>query len=567
MSLMNRAALIFIAVTIILVSLLIGFSKFFLEKTFVNLERKSMEQKIVLLNNVKKREFETLNTLTTDWALWDDSYYFAKNRNQKFIEGNFTDDLLPNLKLNLMTFLNTKGETVYSTTMYNDKEIPNQKELNEFISSTVLTKVYIQKKKGQAGIIDFKGLRIMLSVCPIFKSNKKGSSAGMLVMAKFIDDEYFEHISEMTQMEINTLPISGYDNNVTFKDGFAFGKLIIKDILGKPSFIAQIKAPTDIVTYGYNSFKTFTMILPPAILVSLLLLFILIRYSIIGRIQKLQVQLADVKLDDEELHTLDISGEDEVAQLKDSINLVFHEFYEKNEELLHAEKLATIGKMVGGFAHEINNPVFAIKSSLELIELKISKLIEDEEKKESFSGAIDRTKIGIERLTHIVGALTSYVRANDGEKEVIDIHENIDKCMVLTEHLFKKNEIELATNFSAMPSTVLSNSGRFQQIITNLVSNAVDAVENRDLPKIEIATKNNEEQIVIEIIDNGCGIDDTKKVFETFYTSKPAGKGTGLGLDIVAQIVKSIDGTIDVSSKPGEGTTFIVSIPSHNGDL
>lgn len=270
-------------------------------------------------------------------------------------------------------------------------------------------------------------------------------------------------------------------------------------------------------------------------------------------------------------------------------------------QLIQSEKLSSLGQLVAGVAHEINNPVSFILGNLvhaseyldDLLEhLQIyqesypnplSKITEHAEEieldylVEDLPQLINSMKVGIDRIGNMSISLRNFSRTDALTKVDIDVHEGLDSTLLILRHRLKakgnRPEIQVIKEYSNLPS-VPCFPGQLNQVFMNLIANAIDALEEETphslsatgkTPTIKICTTLTEHQTVqIRIIDNGPGMsaDVKEKLYEAFFTTKPASRGTGLGLSISYQIiVEKHGGSLTCTSELGQGSEFIVEIP------
>lgn len=231
-------------------------------------------------------------------------------------------------------------------------------------------------------------------------------------------------------------------------------------------------------------------------------------------------------------------------------------------QVLRSAKMASIGELASGIGHEINNPLAIIQGNLELLEsyLDSSGHIDDEMEK-----LLQNQMVAINRIRGIVDGLRVFAREDGEKKEVVEFHEALEETYKLIENLYINEGIEVALELQASDSVILGNRNKMQQAVLNLISNAKDAVLEKESSGkfIKIKSYNHERNFVVEVSDNGVGMDEEvqKKIFDSYFTTKPAGEGTGIGLDLSKSIVETFGGKIDVKSEPGVGTTFKVSFP------
>ncbi len=255
--------------------------------------------------------------------------------------------------------------------------------------------------------------------------------------------------------------------------------------------------------------------------------------------------------------------------------------------IVQQEKLATIGQLAAGVAHEINNPLGFITSNLSSLQkygvkfngfftsleevlcslsqeqlqqikglkkqFKIEVLLED------LPDLISEAQEGTTRIHKIVQGLKRFSRAEDDTPAPVDINDCLESAITIVWNEIKYKS-ELERDFGDLPP-ILGYSQQLAQVFMNLLINASHAIQEKGLTQIK--TRHERNNIVVTVTDNGCGISEANltKIFDPFFTTKEAGKGTGLGMSIAAEIVEKHGGTIAVQSVVGEGTKFTVSLP------
>jgi signal transduction histidine kinase len=286
--------------------------------------------------------------------------------------------------------------------------------------------------------------------------------------------------------------------------------------------------------------------------------------------------------------------EEAYSKLKD----INDELKATQKQLIKSEKMAGIGQLAAGVAHEINNPTAYILNNISFLrksmdtlfkDLKdieelitryipqnddnsefhkeLKKIIENKELqfiKEDFPDLISSTLDGAERIKKIVSNLRTFAHPGEEGKSSVNINEEIERALDLIYNEIKYH-CEVIKDLKEVP-LILGNSQQLDQVFMNILINASHAVEEKGV--IHIATYEEDSRVVVEIADNGAGIseENISKLFNPFFTTKEVGKGTGLGLSIAYGIIEDHDGKIEVESKVGEGTKFIISLPLVNGD-
>jgi two-component system NtrC family sensor kinase len=243
------------------------------------------------------------------------------------------------------------------------------------------------------------------------------------------------------------------------------------------------------------------------------------------------------------------------------------------DQLIRAGRLAEIGEMASGFAHEINNPLQIIKSEYALIEMIFADLKEKGEIKESadlaeLEDSIDQIKVQVERCADITQAILQFGRKGDPVAKDIDLRTFIPEVTGMVANKASVHGIAIEQEISDHIADVHGDFRHLQQVLVNLLNNAIDAVIARHgssggAIRIESGPAQNG-HVEIKIRDNGSGIspENLKKVFTPFFTTKPIGKGTGLGLSVCYGIIDKMGGTMSVASQENVGTTFAIRLPA-----
>lgn len=232
------------------------------------------------------------------------------------------------------------------------------------------------------------------------------------------------------------------------------------------------------------------------------------------------------------------------------------ELNETQLQLINSEKMASLGQLIAGVAHEINTPVAAIKSNNEILTKLIEK-ISDEKLSHIFNDINSTDKEAIQRINQLVISLKKFVRLDEAELQEADINKELDLTLDLIRHE-TKHGIKVVKNYGDIP-LIKCYPNMLNQVFMNILVNACQAIENEGT--ITITTSYKSKSLKISIEDTGRGIEDTNKIFEAGYTTKSAGIGTGLGLAISSKIIAKHQGKIDVKSTVGKGSEFIITIP------
>jgi two-component system, NtrC family, sensor kinase len=281
-------------------------------------------------------------------------------------------------------------------------------------------------------------------------------------------------------------------------------------------------------------------------------------------------------------------------QAHETLKSTHEELKSTQSRLVQTEKMASLGHLVAGVAHEINNPLSFVCNNvavlerdlndlLSLIELyrqgepvletakpdlieKINDLADRIDLTYSLSNLprlIERTREGLRRIERIVKELRLFARVDEGDWNEVDLNPGIESSINMVKGYARKRGVRIVMDLGALP-TVRCRAARIHQVIVNLLTNAIDACEE-ETGVVTVHTETEPELmgVRIDIIDNGCGIDAAirERIFDPFFTTKPVGQGTGLGLSISYGIIEEHDGRIEVESSPGAGARFSIHLP------
>ena len=261
--------------------------------------------------------------------------------------------------------------------------------------------------------------------------------------------------------------------------------------------------------------------------------------------------------------------EDKVQERTAALSRTLAELRETQAQLVQSEKMAALGDLVAGVAHEINTPLGAVASNTDLVGRALARAREslgeaaDTAKARTFldkaTSVVTISRDACRRIDEIVRTLRNFARLDESERKSADLHEGLDSTLTLAAHLLK-TRITVQREYGELPH-VLCYPNQLNQVFLNLIVNAAQAIEGEGT--ITIRTRQADGSVVVEIRDTGCGIppENLTKIFDPGFTTKGVGVGTGLGLAICYRIVANHQGRIEVESTVGAGTTFRITLP------
>ncbi len=261
---------------------------------------------------------------------------------------------------------------------------------------------------------------------------------------------------------------------------------------------------------------------------------------------------------------VEATRKDEIAELAETFNLMASSLKERDdklkeyatEQIMKSERLATLGQLAAGVAHEINNPLGAVLMYTHLA-------LEDLEEKDVLRKNLEKAVIEASRCKGIVKGLLDFARQTEPKVERTDVNETLERTLAVVENQALFQNIKITKVICSSLPKVLIDVSQMQQVFTNIVLNAAEAMEGKGELTVSSRMAPDNEYVEIEFTDTGCGIpaENREKIFDPFFTTKEVGRGTGLGLAVSHGIIARHKGTIEVRSEPSKGTSFIIRLP------
>jgi len=298
---------------------------------------------------------------------------------------------------------------------------------------------------------------------------------------------------------------------------------------------------------------------------------------------KVQERTAQVMQQKKEIEEIN----EKLTRQKDELQKTLEDLKQTQSQLVQSEKMASLGQLVAGIAHEINNPVTFISAGVDSLNTNLEEIrqvldlyhkitpanvsaklkqIEELKQKLEYNEAIreinkliESIKHGAKRTTEIVKGLRTFSRLDEDILKMADIHEGLDSTLILLHNKYK-NRIDIIKQYDELPM-IECYPGQINQVFMNILSNAIDAIDEEGT--ITITTSKSNGLVKVSIKDTGKGIPEKmkNKIFEPFYTTKEIGKGTGLGLSISHGIIEKHKGSIKFISYAGQGSEFVIVLP------
>lgn len=624
---LRSKTLITISITVVLlIGILYGSAQFILLSSFRELEVRNTQQILKSAINVHQQSVLQLRDRFADWANWDDAYNFVANGNPEFVTSNLTEAALSTLNNNVMIFTDSTGKMVWGTGF--DIATGLSAEINPDVLAKVGTDDPLFNRSSETdylyGFLMTTNGPMIVASRPILTSENTGPIRGTLVVGFYFDQTRISKLADVTQLSLTAFPYDSSkiqmdentvaSNNLTtfvhpVDDQTISGYQIVNDIYGKPAMIFKIDIPRDLYNSGLDSVNYFIIALIVIGGVIGLVIIVSLEFIVIRKVRNLSYDVTKIGHSRDLSLRVEVSGNDELSNLSKEINEMLgskesaqKELSNSQTQLAQAEKMASLGQMVAGLAHEINTPLGYVRSSVESLKdltednktrvhqlqkthrailsgspEELDSIIAENESltKEPnitdnfttqgvlFHSAID----GLDKIGELVNSLKNFSRLDEADMKEADINENLNDVLKISNHI-TKGIVTVEKSFGKIPPT-LCYPAQLNQVFINLIVNAAHACESKQKRvtdykgRINLTTSASDNFISVKVTDNGIGISEDLigRIFEPFFTTKPVGQGTGLGLSIAYKIIDKHDGKITVESRPGEGTTFVVQIP------
>ncbi|MBN2880693.1 hypothetical protein JXM83_01450 [Candidatus Woesearchaeota archaeon] len=562
-----------LALIVSIISILtILFSTHFLyletKNDYLELEKRDTLHQLEQVNGTIKNLIEVISTKSLDWSYWDNTYSFALDLNQEYIESNLNAETLTNLQINLMAFFDSKGNYLYSIFVDENNTFLNiSNELQKEFQSDNL----IFKTENTKGIIDFYNKPTIIAVQPILKTDGSGPSTGFILFGKILSKKDLGYLSETIKIPMDFVDFKL--NSSTYvkpiNENLIFGFIQFRDLYNTKDYIIKIESNREIIALSQKVIQnlvltTIIILLITSITLTFTLNEYLLNNVVIKRLHSINEQIKSMQHKTYLNKRITVIGNDEIKDLSnrinkylDSIEILNKNIQKKSSELSIANKQITqMLKDKDDFliqvSHNLRTPLIPIKNLTEVL-LKNKKICKKGKKDLEI---IRRNANSLEYLTNDVLNLLS-----------LDLNKNTIKFNnVKILDLLNENKQITYIECKNKNITAEINKEMMSKVISIIVNNSIKYKQPKLKSKINATIKKEKEKISIEISDNGIGIEkeNITKIFNEFFKTEQyqGGETTGLGLTIAKKIITLHNGSIKAKSKgKNKGTTIKIEIP------
>ncbi|MCP4220726.1 MAG: HAMP domain-containing protein [bacterium] len=528
--------------------------------------------------SVFQSETNRILTFSDDWAAWDSMYAYTSNPTKKF-----EADMAPRLVLKDYDFSFFAVTGRDKSILYNvGYKIKTKKYLafKNFGEKQGRLWGYLLKTfglKGSAsGIVNSQYGPLLVVSSPVMRSDGTGPANGRMMMGRFIDRSFDKKIATAVGEPTRVVPADNLteDHPETLKKMLPLveettDSIIIKhhvlDVNLKRAFYIRVTAGKYIFNILEKSTRLFFILLIAGFLLLGISFYFIIDRLVVRRIKHISTTTNNIFSFDDLSSRIPVDYKDEITSLSKNINTMLHRLQRENikkVEIEHMlalnEKLIFMGKVSAGIAHEVNNPLFAVSNSIQLIK----RYLPPENKR--LNDVVDVVEREIKRVRNITRNMNTLTIREIEEPSLSDITTIMNAAIKILKwsKLLKYTQVEYKKKKRAFP--LHCNPESLQQVFMNMMANAIDAMDGKGQLTIDVSEK--KDYYIIDFIDSGPGIGAEIKpyLFTPFKTSK-VGKGTGLGLHISNNIIVNHGGTITLNEEYRDGAHLVIRIPKKGG--
>ena len=576
---------------ICMIGIIYATSRFIYMRGLDEIEERDVNSSVERVLGALSYLISDLEADTADRAAWDYTYTFIEDGNDEYIQSNLSDGAFITSRLNLMLFVHSSGQIVFGKAfdLENEEEMPIPQDLLGHLSGDSPLLSQAGTHNYVSGIILLRQGPVIIASQPILTSEDKGPTRGTLILARYLDSEVINDLSQLVLFPVTVRPVN-HLRYPDFKEAFRLlsqedpvfvkpldtqhisGYSLLKDIYGKPALVLRVDMPRD--TYQLGQLVTdyyILSILGFGVLLAVIAAF-LIQKQILSRFGKLTQDINRITASGDTSTRISLGGRDELNLVAGTINGMLAALQESESELREGlkregdarrgleEEIRKRIEFTRALVHELKTPITPVLAATELLleEIKDERLLK-------LTQSIDRSASNLNRR---IDELLDLAR---GEIETLQLAlETVDPLSLLKDisqemtPVASRNKQSLSLELPSSIPAVLADRGRLRQIVLNLLDNAFKFTPQGGT--VTLKAKEDGANLVVEVQDTGPGIskEDRERLFEPYYRrieDRERLSGLGLGLALAKRFVELHGGQIWVTSRKGKGSTFGFSLP------
>ncbi|MBF2002883.1 MAG: GHKL domain-containing protein [Synechococcales cyanobacterium M58_A2018_015] len=567
------------------IGILYGVSSTILLSSFEAVERQKTEQDVERVMEAITTRQTTLQANAIDYAVWDATYDFVQGKKPDYPTTDIGIGTFNTARIDLIVIRDAQQQIVHSVNYDRPtgKHLPLPPELQADLSRSSYSSLLNQQ---QTGFLQFGHTLALVASHPILTSEGQGPSVGSLILAQYLTPAAVQQLGQVTQLTIGLYPLSGalpldvQQASATLSDSASrviqpldrqtiAGYVLIPDIRNQPIAVLKISKPRTIYQQGLLSLRYLAMSLLIVGGFAGIVMWRLVQQAALLLAERNQIKQA--LRQETALRQADLKYRQKAQELEQTLRELQH----TQARLVQSEKMSSLGRLVAGIAHEINNPVNFISGNvtyaadyvqvlLQLVNAyqqhypippEVQAEFEDLDLdflKEDLLKLLNSMAVGSERIQQIVLSLRSFSRLDETAIKTVDLHAGIESTLLLLQHRLQPDaipsrlpcspSIRVIRAYGDLPPVECYPS-QLNQVFMNVLTNAIEALQRQPMdaapPTIWIETELQGDHVIARFGNNGPSIPEAiqNQVFDPFFTTKPVGQGTGLGLAISYQIV------------------------------
>ena len=512
---------------------------------------------------------------TADWAYWDDTYQFAQDANEEYSDSNLYAEAFAPIGIDLVVLADTEGTDHYNA-WFGDPEMLAPAAI---VAGTQPGGDLVPQAETDdvTGILVSENRPLLFASRNVLASQSEGPATGVLVMAREVTDDFAASVATLTNLDLKLTPceaqscegLSAEPSLVKTNDTIASTAAII-GFDGRPAIRIDIVQDRTIYSEGQAGVKRVLFITLAVGFVAVLFAIVMARRILVGRLERLNADVAGVGRSQDHSLRVNEQGSDEIATLGQGINDMLTSLEQSQAELA-AAKAATDrasdakSKFLARVSHEVRNPLNGVLANAQLLEMDGL----DGDQAESVTQILAAGR----HIRSLLEEFLDIARIEAGAIPLTIQETSVDEIVAECTGISQANAAERGVTFlkkGAPDCLVLADPVRLRQVVLNLLSNAVKY--GKEFGQVRITAHQHGNQIVIQVSDDGPGIaaehlDRLFVPFDRLDADTSSVAGSGIGLVVTKQLVELMDGSLVVSSEPGEGACFSVSLPAAGSTL
>jgi len=552
-----------------------------LQTSYIRLENTYMELNGQRVLSAIDDRLAKMELTLTDWSSWTETYEYAAGRSPDFISRNLMDETFQSLNINVIAIIPADGGSPFAKAvdLASGKEQSLPRGIQALWGPDSPVRGSMIDGGTRKGIFVLFDRVLLLAARPVYTSERKGPATGVIVMARFFDDDELAALSRIVQRPLERFspgdtaiphhirdelfpvaPAAPVYSTVaihTVDASLIEGFVHISDLMGKKGMVLRVRSPRDISVHGRKTIVYFMIAILVLSFAAGLTVWIMLRRVVLNPLNRLNLDAAGIKHSGDLSKRIAWTGHDELSNVIHALNRMLDALEENQEQLQKARRNQALGQLAGGTAHEFNNILAIMQGSIEMV-------MDDPKLAPSDSDLLQKAYRAGLRGRDIVSQIINFSKTDSQAHREISLPEAVKGALDMDRPLFPAH-ITLVEDCDEPVRPVRANKVQVEQMVLNLCRNSIDAIGNRPgTIRVCVEDDGAGEFVTLSVGDTGGGIPPSVsgRIFDPFFTTKGVGKGTGLGLSVVQGFMQQHQGTIDFTSVIGEGTTFYLRFPA-----